>query len=185
MFATDRDLLVLEPNLFRDAAWVGQRMSRGVGSITGTMLSIPTPDVALDQAGVDAGNVVTIGGASYEVIERLSDTELTISRLRNGASWPPLPPMPVSGVEAVISTFSPQIAIVHAQVLRMLGLQPASPEPPDEGCITNPADFVLLESLGALHLVFAAASSLSAQSSVGICGASRLRFQCARRACKS
>lgn len=165
MFAQDRDLLVLEPNLFRDAAWVGQRLSRGLASIAGNALTFGSPEIDLDDAGVTAGHVVTIGGVSYEVMERLSALAITVSRVRSHADDPILPPSPVSNVEAAIATFAPQIAMVHGQLLRMLGLEPVAPAPPDETNIVNPRDFVQLEALGALHLIFAAASGLSAPGS--------------------
>ncbi len=45
MFALDRDLLALEPNLFRDAAWAGQRVVSGVGDVAGETLTLLTQDV--------------------------------------------------------------------------------------------------------------------------------------------
>lgn len=162
MFATDRDLLAFEPNLFRDAAWVGQRLSRGLASIVGNTLTFSSPEIGLDDAGIAAGHIATIGGVSYEVTERLSATAITVSRLRASLTDPILPPSPVTSIEAAIATFAPQIAITHGQILRMLGLEPVAPTPPDETDILNPRDLVTLESLGALHLIFAAASGLSA-----------------------
>ncbi|MFG0260543.1 MAG: hypothetical protein ACF8LK_09355 [Phycisphaerales bacterium JB041] len=48
MFATDRDLLVLEPSLVRDIGWVGQRLARGSGDIAGTTLTMTVQDVGFD-----------------------------------------------------------------------------------------------------------------------------------------
>ena len=70
MFATDRDLLALEPNLFRDVGWVSQRLVVGTGSISGTTLTMSAQDVAFDGAGVGAGSVVVVDSAAYEVRAR-------------------------------------------------------------------------------------------------------------------
>jgi len=161
MFATDRDLLILEPNLFRDVGWVGQRLCKGTASISGTTLTLGGADVALDAAGVGAGHVVTVGGTSYEVVARLGATTLTISRPRASGLDPILPPSAASAVEAMIATFVPQIAIVERQVLRMAGIEPedATPSVPTASDIANPGALTTLVALGALHLVYAAAGA--------------------------
>lgn len=160
MFATDRDLLMLEPNLFRDVQWVGQRLVSGTGSISGTTLTLASQDVGLDAAGVAAGHIVVVDGAPYEVLARLSASTATISRLRDDPDGAALTPSPVTGKPVQVVTFRPQIAIVHWQVLRMLGIEPeAAPQgQPGEESITNPAALRTLEALGALHLVYAAAA---------------------------
>jgi len=114
------------------------------------------------QAGVDAGYVVTVGDAPYEVIARLTATTLTVSRLRAHETDPVLTPSPTSGKPLEVMTFRPQMAVVHAQVLRMIGIEPADPAEPDrpgESSITNPEALARVEALGALHLVYAAAAA--------------------------
>ena len=54
MFAQDRDLLALDPNLFRDVAWSGQRLVSGVGNISGTTLTLTSQDVTLEAAAITA-----------------------------------------------------------------------------------------------------------------------------------
>jgi hypothetical protein len=161
MFATDRDLLVLEPNLFRDVQWVGQRLVSGTGSISATTLTLASQDVGLDAAGVAAGHIVVVDGAPYEVLARLSASAATISRVRDDPDGAALTPSPVTGKPVQVVTFRPQIAIVHGQVMRMLGIEPGEPAedgPPGEESITNPAALRTLEALGALHLTYAAAA---------------------------
>lgn len=168
-FATDRDLLVLEPNLFRDVGWVGQRLTKGTGSVSGTTLTVTGADVALDAAGVGAGgvggagHVVTIAGAAYEVIERLSATQLTISRLRASRGDATIPPSAGAAGEVIVHTFAPQIAAAHGQVLAVAGLAEegsvqAVKGARHEGQVLVDAALVRLESLGALALVWAAAA---------------------------
>ncbi len=163
MFATDRDLLVLEPNLFRDVAWAGQRLVSATGSISGATLTLSQFDVDLASAGVTAGHVATVDGVSYEVLTRLSPASATVSRLRAGTTDPALPPSPASGRPVTIASFRPQIALIHHQVLRMLGIEPMDPPAlgrPTETSITNPDALARLEALGALHLILAAAAAL-------------------------
>lgn len=168
MFATDRDLLVLEPSLVRDIGWVGQRLAKGSGDIAGMTLTMTSQDVGFDEAGVDAGGVVVAGGVVYEIVERLGAGTLTISRMRGSTDGPVLRPSPVNGVSVEVPTFGPQLAMVHGQVLRMLGIEPdgaADVGAVTESSITDPGALVLLESLGALHLVFAAAAALASDNS--------------------
>jgi len=169
MFAQDRDLLALEPELFRDVVWVGQRPVRGSGAVSGSTLTMTTQDVGFDDAGVDAGRVVRVGGTSLEVIERLSASALTVSRLRASSDAPVITPTPVATptiVEAV--TFGPQLAIAHGQVLALLGLDSAEAGAPGAGSVLNTGSLRLLTSLAAVHLVLAAASApVGPESPVG------------------
>lgn len=161
MFASDRDLLALEPSMFRDVLWLGQRLVRGVGSVSGTTLTMTSQDEGFDDAGVGAGHVVVIDGVALEVVSRESATELTVSRLRDSAGADPLGAGSISEKTVEVSTFGPQIAVVHGQVLRMLGLR-ASGEAgagPGEDDVVNAAGLGLAEALGAAHLVFAAAAA--------------------------
>lgn len=169
MFATDRDLLVLEPNLFRDVGWLGQRLVQGTGSVSGTTLTVAGVDLAA--LGVTAGHVVVVDGASLEVIARLSATTLTVSRVRAEADSAVVPPAAGTGLAVVISTFRPQIALVHRQVLRMLGVAAVgegSGGEISEAQIVNAEDLRLVEAAGALHIVLASAAALAGpQSALG------------------
>jgi hypothetical protein len=169
MFATDRDLLAFEPNLFRDVMWVSQRLVAGQGTISGSVLTMSGADAGFDAAGVGVGHVVFISGAAYEVIERLSSTQVRLSRPRPFADGVQVPVADVASPTAArVATFAPQISTVHAQVLRMLGIEPgqaSEPGHPAETDITNPAALTRAECLGALHLIYAAAGSLTAPDS--------------------
>lgn len=161
MFTTDRDLLLLEPSLFRDLAWIAQRLVRGTATIAGTTLTMSTQDVTLEAAGITAGHVVSFDNVGYEVLARLSASTATISRPRQDTSDPAIPPAPAAvPLLAEFTTFAPQARLVHHQLLRMLGIDPADPESsPTESNITNPRALALPESLGALHLIYAAAAA--------------------------
>ncbi|MFN0131218.1 MAG: hypothetical protein ACKVW3_01595 [Phycisphaerales bacterium] len=152
--ATDRDLLVFEPNLFRDIAWLSQRLVKATASISGTTLTISAYDVDLAGAGIGPGHVVVVDGAPFEIIERLTATTATVSRLRDDPEGSPITPTPMSSKPATIHTFAPQLGMVRDQVLRLVGLEPA-----DESRVTNPDALKRLVALGALHLAYTAASA--------------------------
>jgi hypothetical protein len=170
VMARDRDVLVLEPNVFRDLAWAGQRLSRGSGSISGTTLTIASPEVALDTADVAAGHVAVVGGTPYEVVARLSSTQLTISRLRERVTDAAIPPTGATNQETSITTFRPQIALVESQVLRMAGFEPDGSERPGRlpsSAVRVDAELTRLVCLGALAVIWSAASGLLGERSAG------------------
>lgn len=162
--ALDRDLLAFEPLLFLQIAWAGQRLVSGTGSIVGTTLLLTEYDVAPDEAGVGPGYVVSVDGVPCEILDLAFEGALTISRLRASTGDPPIPPAPVADKPVTIVTLRPQIEIVQAQVLRMLGIDPTATPAPGAvtaASITNPHALRRVVALGALHLAFAAAAALS------------------------
>lgn len=163
MFSTDRDLLAIEPAIFRDLAWAGQRLVSGIATVEDDSLTFDSQDVGLDVAGVAGGHVAVVGGVSYEVIEALNGQKAVISRLRDNEDAAALPPTPIAGADAWIATFAPQARIVHTQLLRMAGIEPEGAPPlagrVGESAITNGAALRHLEVLGVSHLVYAAAGA--------------------------
>src|SRR5688572_22067617 len=119
-FSTDRSLLALEPNLFRDISWIGQQLLAATGSISGTTLTLASGDAAA--AGVTTGHVALVGQISLEITARLSATTLTVSRLRAALTDPVIPPPVLSNQPVVITTFAPQAAIIESTIVRLLGL---------------------------------------------------------------
>lgn len=177
MFITDRDLLVLEPNLFRDVGWLGQRVLDSTCSIAGTTLTVPGA-VDLAALGVTTGHVILVNGLPLEVLARPSSTTLTVSKVRADTADAAIAPGSApGGTPAQVWTFRPQIALVHAQVLRLLGVEPAgggfSGSAFDgqlvESQIIRGRSLWVLEALLALHQIYSAAAGLSggAGSSAG------------------
>lgn len=185
MLASDRDLLGYEPNLFRDVAWIGQRLVKGTCTISGTTMTMLTQDVTLEAAGVTAGAVAVVDGTAYEVIARLTATTATVSRVRGSSSEPVLPPSPATNVAVVVATMRPQIAMIERQVLRMAGLEPGvSPgtaELPTEGNIVGPERLNRLVALGALHVIYAAAAAPGEPGAIGVSGSPIGRAEMYRR----
>jgi len=164
-FATDRDLLALEPLLFRDVGWSAQTL---VGAddavVTGAVAASATTDFAL--AGVQAGMVAVIDGVPLEILEVTSATTITVSRLRPVGDETAIPPAPGSGLSLSVMTFGPQLEMVHTQTLRSLGIEPsATGDAPGAGDIVNPGVVAMVEALGALHVVLSAAAAMVGESS--------------------
>ncbi|MGD9791803.1 MAG: hypothetical protein AB7K52_16075 [Phycisphaerales bacterium] len=186
-FAADRDLLVLEPQLFRDVAWAGQRLAAGTASISGTTL---TASGAIDFAAqaVTTGHVALVDGVPVEVITRVSTTQLTVSRPRASLDDAAVPPTTVTNKPLAVWTFLPQIQLAHDHILRMLGIEPgdagnpATPDALTEAAVMNPRSLRLVEALAALHTIFAAASAVSsADAFASRAEMYRRRFDQARR----
>ncbi|MFG0258395.1 MAG: hypothetical protein ACF8GE_10880 [Phycisphaerales bacterium JB043] len=160
-FATDRDLLVLEPSLFRQIAWTGQALvSLTDGVLAGTTLTSATG--GFTGAGVDTGHVALVNGVALEVVARVSDTQLTVSRLRDTTDDPAQTTvLDGSSLEVKVWTFSPQITHVHEMLLGSLGVDPAGATAPHAGQIVNAPMLVRLEALGAMHLILSASGAAS------------------------
>lgn len=165
-FATDRDLLVLEPMLFRDVGWSAQTLIDVTdAAVVSTAASSASSDFNI--AGVRAGMIAVIEGVPVEVLAVVSSTALSVSRLRATGDDNAIPPAPGTGLTMAIATFAPQIEWVHAQTLRSLGIEPADPSAvPAASDIVNPAALALVESLGALHLILSSAAAMVGPESI-------------------
>ncbi|MBX3353417.1 MAG: hypothetical protein KF684_10850 [Phycisphaeraceae bacterium] len=176
-YSTDRLLLSLEPTLFRDIAWSAQtRLTASDAAIASTTLTSASSDFTAAQ--IAPGMVALVNDAPLEIVEVLSPTALTVSRLRDDEHDDPIAPLPMSGASLRISTFGPQRAIVHRQLLAALGLDEQS-----ASSVTNPHDLALVEALGALHLILSSAAALVGDASPLWAKAAlyRERFDRARR----
>jgi len=159
MFAADRDLLVLEPMLFRDYAWLGQTLIASPMSSGGSLVEI-VGDADFELAGVTAGHVLTVIGSSFEILDRAGATEVIASTLRADRAAPPIPLPAFTEQNAYVMTFAPQIDLVHRRILRAAGIEPdAAPPPGEPGVldILNTRELARLEALGALALIYTAA----------------------------
>ncbi len=162
MFSNDVDLVRLEPGLFDMVGWSSQRMLVATGAITGGVLLLNPPADAL-ASGVVAGDVVRVGGVALEVLSVAFSDMVLVARIgeQGGA---PVAPLNQPSASAVVSTFKPQISLVHRQVLRSIGIDPdgvLAEGEPGVGSVLNPDGLRLLESLGTLHLVFSAAAAIA------------------------
>lgn len=168
VFASDRDLLVYEPRLFLETGWLGQVVFRESGVVASGVAAVAGFDFAA--SGVSAGSVVSYGSASYEVAQVLGLGQLGLSRLRGSVTDAVIPTPAMASGELECFTFRPQMAVVHGQILRMLGVEPedAREGALGESAVVNPGALTRLECLGTLHLVYSAASAASAAGSSGL-----------------
>ncbi|MEM7680936.1 MAG: hypothetical protein AAF288_03175 [Planctomycetota bacterium] len=164
-FSTDRDLLLLEPELFGDLAFFAQlRVSVDDAELADTTLT--SIDADFDTAQIDPGHVALIDRQPCEVTQRLDAMSLTVSLLRSTPTDPAIPPIPQGQNRTLrIRTFAPQAVGVAHDLLRALGIDPDEPNAVELGKPT--ADSVLslnlmarLEALGTLHRLYAAASAV-------------------------
>lgn len=155
MFANDRDLLALEPNVFEDAAWAGQALVEADdGVVVGPALTSATAD--FEAAGVDTGHVALVNGVALEVLERVGAGALLVSLVRATPGDAPIPASPVTGATVRVSTFAPQMRVAHEEVMRALGLATDGDGAPNASHVMNPRAAVRAEALGALALVYGA-----------------------------
>lgn len=162
MFSSDRDLLTLEPTLFRDVSWLAQTLALGTGSLAAGTLTLDDPLLA--GTGIAPGHIVMVDRIPLEVLAVTDDSTLTVSLLRPDPAGPQIVPVNRAGSAVSIITFAPQRALTHRQLLAMLGITPDGATPTSieavtESQILNPQDLTLVESLGALHLIYSAAAA--------------------------
>ncbi len=164
-FATDRDLLVLEPNLFRDIAFLSQMLASGTdGAVSGTSFTSALADFIA--AGVAEGHVVSVNDLAVEVVQVVSSTELTISLLRAHPGDAAVPPPEGVALPYAVRSFLPQIEMMHRQVMRSAGIEPDGVGEPSDAAtvddVLNGNEIALVEALGALESIFASAASMLA-----------------------
>ncbi len=181
--ATDRDLLILEPNLFRDVSFAAQYLLHDTnGIISGTSLGSSSAD--FNNIGLSAGYVILANEIPLEIISVLTANSVEVSRLRVDRAGPLLTPESGSSLALQIMTFMHQIGWVHAHLFKAhIRAGDVFTELVDDGkSILNIEDIIRTESLGALAMIFSGASSLIGDDGVLWNKAQmyRERFQAAR-----
>jgi hypothetical protein len=161
MFILDRDLLVFEPNLFRDVSWLGQQLFSGQVKHTSGELLASAGDFSA--SGLAPGHVMLAGELPLEIILVNGPGSAIVSLPRTDAAAPIITPSDFDPRPALVTTFAAQIALVHQHLLAMLDLQPwradIDPSLPTEAAILNPADLARAEALGTLHEIFRAVAA--------------------------
>lgn len=155
---TDRDLVVFEPNVFRDVAFTAQTRARTEdAALSGTVLTSASAQFATVR--VDQGAVAVVDNMTLEVVERISETSLSVSVLRAEPELPLVPPAEGTGLSLRISSFDIQIAEAESRVTRSLGVDGWESQSESALTVLAEAGVVRLIALGTLELVYAAASS--------------------------
>lgn len=165
MLSADRDLLAAEPGLVRDAGWGGQRRLRGVGSVSGTALTLTSG--SLTASGVVAGMVAVVTpaaggvGAVVEVTGVSSATAASVSRVRASAAGPVVTP-DAAAAGSVVEAWSFEWARSRGrdQAWRALGLDTIMSDGGGAGdsAVLNVQEYVEYEVALALHGLLSGAS---------------------------
>lgn len=160
-FSTDRDLLAIEPHVFRDVPLLGQqRIKVNDGAISGTTLTSVTAD--FEAAQVTAGAVVLVAGLPMEVLSRTDANTLEVSMLRFDSQGAAIPSSDGSGLEVVVRTFSPQAALMRDALLRLLDMDEDDPgHGLSAASILSASLMQQLEALGTLERIYSAAFALA------------------------
>lgn len=143
MLITDIDLLKLEPSVYSDPFFTGQKRCGGAnGLVAGTQFTAAGVDFIESQ--IAAGMVIYLASAdnvikgSYEITEILDSGHLLASQLRGNSTEPLIPIGSASGLTWSIKTYKPQFAAAENELAYVLRLRPAWPDGPYElSSLTN------------------------------------------------
>jgi hypothetical protein len=159
MFTADRDLVVLEPAVFRDAAHLSQVLYAGTCALD--LTQVLTNSAPPESAEITSGGVALIDGVAMEIVQRAGEREFGVSLPRpdRGAllvAWRTL-----ASAKIEIRGFSSMIAVVHRRLMADLGMSPGGPHADVEiGAVMNPEDWRNVETLGTLSLIYTAAAAM-------------------------
>lgn len=171
MIATDRDLLVYEPRLLNEAFFASQRVfdSPSAGSLDAAGTTLTATGAKWVDWNVGPGWIVLIADAPAEVVARISQTQLSVSRLREDTNVAVAAAGSGSSLSVRVSTLRPQIQSVHDALMRGVGIEPTaivSPGKITEANISNPKALLRAECLGTLQMVYQAVAVATGEGSV-------------------
>lgn len=160
-FSSDRDLLLLEPQLFHELPFAAQqRLAAHDATLAGVTLTSAAADFLAAQ--VESGSVVLVNHLAHEVVARIDAHTLTLSLPRTSIGDPPIPSAPGDNLPLLARTFAPQAALVHDMLLRLLDIDPDDPGSSlTEDAIVSLAAMCRLESLGTLERLYTAAAAIA------------------------
>lgn len=167
MFARDRDLWAMEPNLFTDVRFTSQRtLSDASVALAADGVTLTLSDTTASAAGLGVGSVIDLSGLGLtETVSVTSDTVLTVSRLRADRDGDPLQVTDQAWTGTADGwTFAPQIGVVHRALLAALALDPPGYDTVSgvtAAAVLNPSELAQVESLGALHTIYAAVAPMA------------------------
>ena len=174
-FATDRDLLTYEPNIFQEVGYVAQQMlSTNDGVLSGT--SLTSVSSSFPNASIDEGSVVVVADEAVEVIRAISHEEIEVSRLRKHLDDPPIGCGQGTGLTVTAATFGPQIGAVHDGLMALLGCDEENQRIVfEEERVLSISVMARLETLGALERIYSGAIMLGENREVIELKANRYR----------
>lgn len=158
-FSTDRDLLLIEPNVFYDVPYAGQEVVRVSDGVVSNV-TVTSVLADFEAAGVEKGSVVLVNRVPHEVVDRTDANTLAISLPRAHTTEAPVPSQDGTDLEIVARTYRQQAALVHDVLLRLVGINPDDGEGLDEDAIVSLSVMAQLEALGTLERIYSAAQAL-------------------------
>jgi hypothetical protein len=161
LLIADRDLLVIEPSIFVGAAAVATTLlSVADAEVSGTSLTSAT--AAFEANGIDEGHVAVVDGVPVEVLDRVADTQLSISLPRASADDAAIAPGDGTGLALAVRTFKRTIQRMQDQLLRRIGVDVDHPTNPlSEAAILNVESAGHALALRVIAQAFAEASALN------------------------
>lgn len=159
MFTADRDLVVLEPVVFRDAAHLSQVLFAGMCSLDQTLVLTDAPPPECPE--IAAGGVALIDGVAMEIVQRAGERELVVSLPRPDRAAAAVAWRTLASARIEVRGFSSLIAVVHRRLLADLGMSAGGPNADvSREMVMNPDDWRNVETLGSLSLICTAAAAM-------------------------
>lgn len=166
-FISDRDLLMFEPTLCRDAGWVATELARAEATLISGELSLSGIDPGV--RGIVAGQLVTIAAETCEITAVSGSGTvgggISVALPRASETGPAIAPANATGPAHVL-TFARHIQAAHEIILQQLGITGLAPSDLlHESRITTAPGMKFVEACTALELIFAAAAGASGPAS--------------------
>ncbi|MAE62299.1 MAG: hypothetical protein CMJ49_13200 [Planctomycetaceae bacterium] len=152
-FINDADLLIVEPRVFEDLPFAAQQTLRVDDA---ALAGVTITSVAGGFNTLVIGDVIVLrtteaDAATFAIAGITDDNTLTVEN-------EPTHLTASVGLTMIARTFTPQINIVHAQIMRAMGIDIDDPdEELDEASIVSVSVMQQIETLGTLAQVYAAA----------------------------
>ncbi len=160
---TDRDLLLMEPTLCRDAAGAATVLASGAGTLSSGVLSIAGVNPAA--RGVLPGQLAVVGEQVVEIVS-VSGAEMTVSLMRSDGAGPLLTPPDAAAVPSRVLSFDHHTAMAHRLILSQLGIDGLTPaDTLHESRITSGQNLRIVEVCTALEFIWCTVAGASGQGS--------------------
>jgi hypothetical protein len=164
----DRELLVIEPSVFVGAAAVATTLlSVADAEVSGTSLASAT--AAFEANDIDEGHVAVVDGMPVEIVNRVADTQLSISLPRASTDDAAIPPGDGTALAFAVLTFERLIEQTQQQLLRRMGVDADHPtDALDDTSILNPGTIGSVLALLVIASAFEQAAALNpSDASIG------------------
>lgn len=165
-WATDADLVALEPVLARELSHMGAMTLRGQATLAGTVLTWVSTQGAAQGAGIGVGSVIVAAGVVVEVVEvpggeAWDGVELPVSLVRGRGDGMVTPPPTMDEVEAEVVSFRSWRVLAARRMLARAGVD--AEDAVGVGGVIARGGMLDVHAHATLALVFRAAGALVAE----------------------